>query len=69
MAKPRFLQGFLSKEGVFWRGVLPSYIYSAMDRTVILSNVQAEQPSPAHKAAGQWSGSSRGLGKETFIVI
>ena len=32
-------------------------------------NVQAEQPSPAHKAAGQWSGSSRGVGKETFSVI
>jgi len=38
VAEPLFLQGFLSKKGVFWRGVLPSYTYSGLDRTVILSN-------------------------------
>jgi len=38
VAKPRFLQGLLSKKGVFWREVLPSYTYSELDRTVILSH-------------------------------
>jgi len=28
----------LSKKGVFWRGVLPSYTYLELNRTVILSN-------------------------------
>ena len=49
MTKPRFLQGLLSKEGVFWRGVLPSYSYSELDRTVILFNALGE-PRPERRS-------------------
>ncbi len=50
MAAPLFLQGLLDKEGVFWREVLPSYTYSELDRTVILSKASGEE-APTKKAS------------------
>ena len=38
MAEPLFLQGFLSKKGVFWRGETAKLYLLELDRTVILSN-------------------------------
>ena len=48
------------QKGVFWRGVLPSYTYSELDRTVILSNAGLGTERNAHTIGIQNDANEKG---------